>query len=186
MEREVVSTIIQPTVDVLRSRGIDYRGVLYAGLMIADGKPKVLEYNVRFGDPECQPLMARLDGSLVELIDACIDGRAATVKPMWSRDAAVCVVLASGGYPAAYEKGHVISGIENADARDGVTVFHAGTSRDQVGNWTNAGGRVLGVTARARTIELATAKAYEAVGDISWRGMHFRTDIAAKAMDRGQ
>jgi phosphoribosylamine--glycine ligase len=184
MEADIVSTVIQPTIDVLRARGIDYRGVLYAGLMIEDGTAKVLEYNVRFGDPECQPLMMRLRGSLMDLIEACVDGNARASKPQWHDEAAVCVVLASGGYPGAYEKGREIHGIEAAGARSGVTVFHAGTSRNEQGSWINAGGRVLGVTALGNTIASATKRAYEAVGDIGWEGMHFRRDIAAKAARR--
>jgi phosphoribosylamine--glycine ligase len=182
MADEVVSTVIQPTVDTLRGRGIDYRGVLYAGLMIKDGCPKVLEYNCRFGDPECQPLMMRLEGSLVDLIEACIDGTAASAKAVWADDAAVCVVMASGGYPGTYEKGRVITGIEDAGAMDGVEVFHAGTSRDENGNWVNTGGRVLGVTARADTIADATGRAYAAVEKITWQGVHIRRDIARKAI----
>jgi len=185
MADQVVADIIQPTVDALRDRGIDYRGVLYAGLMINDGEPKVLEYNCRFGDPECQPLMMRLDSSLLDLIEACIDGTAASVRPVWSEDAAVCIVMASGGYPESYAKGRVITGIEEADALDGVQVFHAGTSRDDGGRWVNTGGRVLGVTARARTIAAATALAYGAVDKISWQDAHCRRDIARKAIDRG-
>jgi phosphoribosylamine--glycine ligase len=185
MTQEVVSAIIQPTVDALRGRGIDYRGVLYAGLMIKDGKPKVLEYNCRFGDPECQPLMMRLDSSLLDLIEACIDGTARSARPVWADDAAVCVVMASGGYPDTYEKGRVITGIEDADALPGVKVFHAGTSRDDAGNWINVGGRVLGVTARADTIAAATEQAYAGVDKIAWRDVHVRRDIARKAIARG-
>ncbi len=182
MADEVVATVIQPTVDALRGRGIDYRGVLYAGLMIKDGRPKVLEYNCRFGDPECQPLMLRLDSSLVDLIEACIDGNAQSTRAIWADDAAVCVVMASGGYPAAYEKGHVITGIDDAAALEGVEVFHAGTSRDDGGNWVNIGGRVLGVTARADSIADATQLAYTAVDKIAWKDVHVRRDIARKAI----
>ena len=142
----------------------------------------MLEYNCRFGDPECQPLMVRMDSSLLDLIEACLDGSAASVAPVWSDDAAVCVVMASGGFPDGYEKGHVITGIEDAESLAGVAVFHSGTSRDDGGNWISAGGRVLGVTARADTIVAATQQAYAAVDKIAWQDVHFRHDIAAKAI----
>ncbi|TFH21265.1 MAG: phosphoribosylamine--glycine ligase, partial [Myxococcales bacterium] len=181
IEAEITSSIIEPTVATLRDRGIDYRGVLYAGLMIRDGRPKVLEYNVRFGDPECQPLMLRLRSSLVDLVEACVDGDLAGARVEWNEGAAVCLVLASGGYPGPYERGKVISGIEEAAASSSVEVFHAGTSRDAAGNWITSGGRVLGVTAGAGTIDAAVDRAYEAAAQIEWEGMHYRRDIAHRA-----
>jgi len=184
MEQEIVEQILRPTVAELRDRGIDFRGVLYAGLMIVDGKVKVLEYNVRFGDPECQPLMMRLDSSLLELMEACVDGNASGVRASWSEDAAACIVMASGGYPGEYAKGTVIEGIEAAAAIDGIEVFHAGTSRDETGRWVTAGGRVLGVTAKADSIEAAVELAYEATKRIEWEGVHYRKDIGCRAIGR--
>jgi len=182
LKTEITRTIIEPTVATLRDRGIDYRGVLYAGLMIRDGRPKVLEYNVRFGDPECQPLMVRLRSSLVDLVEACVEGDLAGAQVEWNAGAAVCLVMASGGYPGAYEKGKTISGIEDAAAASSVEVFHAGTSRDADGNWVTAGGRVLGVTAGADTIAAAVGHAYEAAAKIEWEGVHYRRDIAHRAL----
>lgn len=181
---EITSTIIEPTVATLRDRGIDYRGVLYAGLMIHEGKPKVLEYNVRFGDPECQPLMVRLRSSLVDLIEGCVEGDVSGIEVEWNAGAAVCVVMAAGGYPGSYEKGTAISGIEAAGAHEGVEVFHAGTTRDGEGTWRTAGGRVLGVTAGADTVETAVRRAYTAVENIHWDGVHYRRDIAHRALSR--
>ena len=182
LEAEITRSIIEPTVATLRDRGIDYRGVLYAGLMIRDGRPKVLEYNVRFGDPECQPLMVRLRSSLVDLVEACVEGDLAGAQVEWNAGAAVCLVMASGGYPGSYEKGKTISGIEDAAAASSVEVFHAGTSRDADGNWVTAGGRVLGVTAGADTIAAAVDRAYEAAAKIEWEGVHYRRDIAHRAL----
>jgi phosphoribosylamine--glycine ligase len=150
-------------------------------MMTKDG-PKVLEYNARFGDPECQPLMMRLESSLVELVEACVDGRADRVRPRWSRDAAVCVVMTAEGYPGAYRKGDVIDGLDAARACDGAMVFHAGTARDDAGRWLTAGGRVLGVTARGATIGIAIENAYRAVACIHWRGAHYRKDIGYRAL----
>jgi phosphoribosylamine--glycine ligase len=184
MEREIVEQVLRPTVGELRDRGIDFRGVLYAGLMITGGKIKVLEYNVRFGDPECQPLMVRLDCSLLDLVEACTDGDASTARAVWGDDAAACVVMASSGYPDAYDKGKVISGIDAATGLDGVEVFHAGTSRDADGRWVTAGGRVLGVTAKAPSIEEAVRLAYDATAKIEWDGVHYRNDIGYRAIGR--
>ena len=184
LRAQVIDSVIQPTIDGLRGRGIDFCGVLYAGLMIVDGQAKVLEYNVRFGDPECQPLMMRMDTSLVDLIEACLDGQAAAAKPVWQDDAAVCVVMAAGGYPGSYTKGTPITGIEAADAREGVKVFHAGTARGSDGGWVTAGGRVLGVTARGANVGQAVERAYAGVGDISWGGAQFRRDIAHRALGK--
>jgi len=182
MSADIVRHVLTPTVAALRARGIRFRGVLYAGLMLTKDGPKVLEYNARFGDPECQPLMMRLESSLVELIEACIDGHADLVRPRWTRDAAVCVVMAAQGYPGAYRKGDVIEGLEEARACEGAMVFHAGTARDDAGRWVTAGGRVLGVTARGRTIDIAIENAYRAVACIRWHGVHYRKDIGHRAL----
>ncbi|RMD86279.1 MAG: phosphoribosylamine--glycine ligase [Candidatus Dadabacteria bacterium] len=181
---EITRSIIEPTVAALADRGIPYRGVLYAGLMICDGRPKVLEYNVRFGDPECQPLMVRLGSSLAELIEAAMEGNLAGARADWKQGAAACVVMAARGYPGEYEKGAVIEGIERAEQDPGVTVFHAGTTLDEQGRWRTAGGRVLSVTAAGETIRSAVARAYEAVGKIHWEGVHYRRDIGSRAIAR--
>jgi phosphoribosylamine--glycine ligase len=182
MSQHVVQNVLTPTVAALRARGVHFRGVLYAGLMMTKDGPKVLEYNARFGDPECQPLMMRLESSLVELVEACVDGRADRVQPRWSRDAAVCVVMTAEGYPGAYRKGDIIDGLDAARACEGTMVFHAGTARDGAGRWLTAGGRVLGVTARGATIGTAIENAYRAVACIRWRGAHYRKDIGHRAL----
>ena len=182
MSQYVVRHVLTPTIATLRARGVHFRGVLYAGLMMTADGPKVLEYNARFGDPECQPLMMRLESSLVELVEACVDGRADRVRPRWSRDAAVCVVMTAEGYPGAYRKGDVIEGLDDARACEGAMVFHAGTARDDAGRWVTAGGRVLGVTARGATIGTAIERAYRAVACIRWRGVHYRKDIGHRAL----
>lgn len=182
MSQHVVQDVLIPTVATLRARGVHFRGVLYAGLMMTKDGPKVLEYNARFGDPECQPLMMRLESSLVELVEACVDGRADRVRPRWSRDAAVCVVMTAEGYPGAYRKGDVIDGLDRARGCEGTMVFHAGTARDDAGRWLTAGGRVLGVTARGATIGTAIENAYRAVACIGWRGAHYRKDIGHRAL----
>jgi phosphoribosylamine--glycine ligase len=143
--------------------------------------PMVLEFNCRFGDPETQPILMRLDSDLLEAIEASIEGRVSDGDFRWSPEASVCVVMASGGYPGTIEVGKRISGIEEADRVDGVKVFHAGTSvRD--GAFYTAGGRVLGVTARAQNLQTAVDRAYEAVGKIQFDGAHYRKDIGAHAL----
>ncbi len=184
LHQEILETVIEPTVATLAARGIDYRGVLYAGLMIKDGRPQVLEYNVRFGDPECQPLMMRLESSLVDLMEACIDGTLASSEVRWKPGAAVCVVMASAGYPGSYRKGDVISGLEAAASQPAVEVFHAGTARDEQGRWISTGGRVLGVSASGPDVSKAVDRAYEAVSKIRWDGVHYRRDIAHRAVGR--
>jgi len=160
-----------------------YRGVLYAGLMVHEGRAQVLEFNVRFGDPECQPLVVRLSGDLVELMERTIDGRLAGAAIEWSPRAAVCVVLAAGGYPGDYAKGKPIDGLNRLrDWRDGV-VFHAGTKQLD-GSFVTSGGRVLGVTGMGDDIGAAIAETYRAVGEISFEGMHYRRDIGRRAMER--
>ncbi len=175
----VVRDILVPTVDALRRESIRYRGVLYAGLMLTPAGPKVLEYNCRFGDPECQPLMARLRGDAVELMLAACQGRLTDIDIDWSPDAACCVVLASSGYPTSPRTGDPISGLESAGAMPGVRIYHAGTARDDQGRIVTAGGRVLGVTATAPTLEDARRLAYDACARISFPGMHYRRDIGA-------
>ncbi len=176
---------VEPVVGTLVARGIDYRGVLYAGLMLTADGPKVLEFNVRFGDPETQVLLPRLVDDPVELLMKTAAGRLGDA-PRFSESAAVCVVQSVDGYPAAPRTGDVISGLapdgQLADALDGVTVFHAGTELDGAGRFRTAGGRVLGVTALAPTLSAARDRAYDAAARITWPGCHYRRDIAHDAV----
>ena len=183
LESLVMEKIIHPTINGLREEGIKYKGVLYAGLMIRDGKPSVLEFNCRLGDPETQPVFARLDSDFVDIALAICDERLSSVKVEWKKDAAVCVVLASGGYPGKYEKGKVITGLDEAGRVEDVCVFHAGTEFVD-GQIVTNGGRVLGVTATGRDIKAAKEQAYKAVGQIGFEGMHYRKDIADRALNR--
>jgi len=178
---QIIETVIRPTIRAMAAEGRPYRGVLYAGLMLTRDGPKMLEYNARFGDPECQVLLPRLTGDLVPLCQAVAEGKGLPGAAVWRPEAAVCVVLASGGYPGAYATGRSIDGIERAEARPGVTVFHAGTAVRE-GRLVTAGGRVLGVTAIGADIPAAIAAAYEAVGDIRFDGVHFRRDIGRRAL----
>lgn len=184
LRRTIVSTIVAPTVAGLAAEERPYRGVLYVGVMLTETGPQVLEYNVRFGDPETQVLMPRLDGDWLELLAACAGDKLAGRRPVWKSDAAVCVVLASGGYPGAYRRGAAIDGLDAAAAIDGCVVFHAGTRAGQQGGLVTAGGRVLGVTALGRDLGAARRRAYEAVSLIGWEGEHHRNDIAADAVER--
>jgi phosphoribosylamine--glycine ligase len=179
----IVDTVIRPTVRAMAAEGRPYRGVLYAGLMLTAEGPRLLEYNVRFGDPECQPLMLRLGADLLPVCRAVAEGKGLPEAVEWRPEAAVCVVLASGGYPGAYATGHPITGTEAAARHPGVTVFHAGTARRD-GRLVTAGGRVLGVTALGADIPTAVARAYAAVGEIRFEGMHFRRDIGRRALGR--
>jgi len=181
--RRILDTVIRPTVRAMAAEGRPYRGVLYAGLMLTADGPKLLEYNARFGDPECQVLVPRLADDLAPLCQAVAEGRGLPEAVAWRDEAAVCVVLASGGYPGSYRTGHPIAGLEAAAARPGVTVFHAGTARAD-GRLVTAGGRVLGVTACGADIPAAIAAAYGAVDDIRFEGMHFRRDIGRRALVR--
>ncbi len=171
--------IIGPSLEGMTADGNPFRGILYAGLMLTDDGPRVLEYNVRLGDPETQSVLLRLDSDLVEICQRIIDGSIGGMKIDWSADSSVCVVAASGGYPGEFEKGKIITGLDEAGEVEGVVVFHAGTMRDEQGSFLTAGGRVLGVTARAATLGEASVRAYEAMGRISFDRMHYRTDIAA-------
>jgi phosphoribosylamine---glycine ligase len=179
----IMSQVMVPTIKALEAEGAPYCGFLYAGLMIKDGVPRVLEFNARMGDPEAQPLLFRMESDAVPLILAALEGGLGGKTIQWSPEAAVCVVMASGGYPGSYEKGKPITGIQEAETLEGVKVFHAGTSRSD-GQFVTNGGRVLGVTARAMGIGAAIDRAYEAVRKIHWDKVHFRTDIGKKAIDR--
>lgn len=180
----ILREVFMPLLAGLKKEGIGYRGVIYAGLMITKDGPKVLEFNARFGDPECQPIMMRLKSDLVPLLEAAIDERVDQVQADWYQEPAVCVVLCAGGYPAAYGKGKEIQGLERLKNWQNGFVFHAGTAVDG-GRWLTSGGRVLGVTARGKTIVDAVQEVYRAVGEISWDGMHYRKDIAHRALKRG-
>jgi phosphoribosylamine--glycine ligase len=184
LERTVMETIMIPTVRAMEKEGRLFRGILYAGLMIRDGDAKVLEFNARFGDPETQPIMARLDTDLIEIIEAILAGSLAKVDIKWKPDAAVCVVIASGGYPGSYEKGKVITGLENAAKHEGVVVFHAGTALRE-GKAVTDGGRVLGVTGLGPVVAAAIDNAYAGVREIFFEGAHFRRDIGARALETG-
>jgi phosphoribosylamine--glycine ligase len=172
-----------PVIQGMKAEGMEYKGILYCGLMMTPRGPMVLEFNCRFGDPETQPILMRLESDLLEAIEASIEGRVSDGDFRWSEDASVCVVVASGGYPGTIEVGKRISGIEEAERTDGVKVFHAGTTRRD-GEFYTAGGRVLGVTARGANLQTAVERAYEAVGKIHFDGAHYRKDIAARALKK--
>jgi phosphoribosylamine--glycine ligase len=179
IEKRVRTEVMDRFIAGLKADGIDYRGMLFPGLMLTPEGPKVLEFNCRFGDPETQVLLPRLDGDLVDLLEATIDRHLAGVTAQWKSEAAVCVILASGGYPGPYTIGKPIHGITAPS--DSVTVFHAGT-REEDGQLVTSGGRVLGVTALGNDIAQARDRAYAAVGNISFEGQHYRSDIAVKGL----
>ena len=179
MERRVMETIVRPAIAALAKEGAPYRGVLYVGLMLTSDGPRVFEFNCRFGDPECQALMVRWPGDLVPLLLAAARGAAWPALAAWPPHASVCVALASGGYPGKYRTGLPIEGIEAAEAKPGIQVFHAGTAL-RGGTLVTAGGRVLGVTALAGDLPAAIRAAYDAVKEIRFEGMHYRTDIGRR------
>ena len=178
----VMRTIVRPTIDGMKAEGIPYKGVLYAGLMLTKDGPKLLEYNVRFGDPECQVLMMRLMSDVVPALIASCDGELKDFDLRWFDETALTVVMASRGYPGAYEKGTVIRGLKEAGEVDGVHVFHAGTAANAKGEITATGGRVLNVTAMAPTVAEAQKRAYAAVDRIDWPEGFCRRDIAWRAL----
>lgn len=180
---QITKEILVPLVDGMNRNGTPYKGVLYAGVMITPGGPRVLEFNVRFGDPETQPILMRLKSDLLSVMLAVCDGTLDEITLEWDPRPAVCVVMASGGYPDHYEKGKVITGLEQAEELHDVVVFHAGTAQKDGSVVTN-GGRVLGVTATGDSIADAKKKAYEAVDKIKFEGVYFRRDIADKAIKR--
>lgn len=180
----VQAEIVEPTFRGLAEENIFYQGILYFGLMLTKEGPKLLEYNVRLGDPEAQPILMRLHTDLMELFEAVVQKRLGTVDLHWSPDPAICVVMSSRGYPAKPEVGKQIQGIEEAEKVGGVKVFHAGTRLDD-GHVITSGGRVLGVTAEAENLETAFERAYEAVQRISFEGCHFRRDIGKKGILEG-
>jgi phosphoribosylamine--glycine ligase len=186
---KVLKEILIPTVKGMAEEGIVYKGVLYAGIMLTSRGPRALEFNCRFGDPENQVVMPLLETDLVEIMEAIIEDRLDKIEVKWSKNSAVCVVLASGGYPGKYEKGKEIKGLEEVNQMENVIAYHAGTkylASRQTGNsgfFTN-GGRVLGITSLADDIPGAIKRAYEAVDKIDFEGMHYRKDIGARALKR--
>ena len=176
LRQKVRDTIMLPLVRAMKSEGRPYKGILYAGLMLTKNGPKTLEFNARFGDPETQPLLVRMESDIVPLFEACIDGTLDQHELRWKPEPSVCVVMAAEGYPGSYEKGKEISGLNEARALLDVVVFHAGTKTEEGKVLTN-GGRVLGVTATGPDTPNAIKKAYEAVDKIQWDGIHFRKDI---------
>ena len=182
MAGTIMETIIEPTIRGMAADGMSYKGILFAGLMITDSGPKLIEYNCRFGDPECQVLMMRLESDLLEILLAAVTGELHQVKLEWSRNTALTVVMAVNGYPGSHEKGSEIRGINDAEST-GARVFHAGTKADGKKILAN-GGRVLNVTALAPSVEKAKAKAYDAIAKIDWPEGFCRTDIGWRAIDR--
>jgi phosphoribosylamine--glycine ligase len=180
---EVMSTVVTPAVTRLLEEGRKFKGVLYAGLMITEAGPRVLEFNGRFGDPETQPQMVRLESDLVDLLEAAVDGDVLKAEVRWSAKPSGCVVVASGGYPVRYEKGKVVSGLAEAEAVPGVTVFHAGTKFENE-SYVTTGGRVLGVCASDDTLGGAMGKIYDACGKIRFEAMYYRRDIGAIREER--
>jgi phosphoribosylamine--glycine ligase len=180
LEERILATIVRPALAGIAREALPYRGFLYCGLMLTSSGPKVLEFNCRLGDPETQPLMARMDADLAELLSAAADGRLDPTRVSWKPGASLCVVMTSGGYPGEFETGHEITGIDDAEAIPGVTVFHAGTKREGARYYT-CSGRVLGVNATGPSIETARRTAYQAVQKICFAGAHYRTDIALSA-----
>ncbi len=183
LHEQVMEKVMMATVKALAAEGCPYKGMLYAGLMIRDGVAKVLEFNCRFGDPEAQPLLMRLNNDLVDVVEAVIDGNLGSITLDIDPRPTVCVVMASGGYPGSYTKGYPIAGLDKAGEQKDVVVFHAGTAEDK-GILVNSGGRVLGVTAIDEDLENAISKAYTVVNMIHWQDCYFRRDIGQKALRR--
>jgi phosphoribosylamine--glycine ligase len=181
VHERILEKVLRPLIQGMGEEGRPYRGVLYAGLMIDNGHPKVLEFNARFGDPETQPMFMRMKGDLVPILEACMNGSLSRCRIEWDSRPSVCVVMASRGYPGDYEKGKAIAGLEEVSRMEDVFVFHAGTAQkdDRV---ITSGGRVLGVTGLGEDIPRAIEKTYQAVKKISWEGVQYRTDIGRKAL----
>jgi phosphoribosylamine--glycine ligase len=183
LTERIMREVMIPTVRGMKNEGVPYKGVLYAGIMVTENGPKVLEFNVRFGDPEAQPILMRLDSDLVDIMSAVSEG---TLKPemvSWKPQAAVCVVAAAKGYPGSYEKGFPISGLDEAARLPDTFVFHGGTA-DKDGKVVTNGGRILGVTGLGDTVSQAIDRAYECMGKIQFEGIHYRKDIGARALKR--
>jgi len=180
MRQKVRDKIMLPMIRAMQQEGRPYKGILYAGLMLTKAGPQILEFNARFGDPETQPLLVRMDSDIIPIFEACIDGTLDKCPLQWKNESSVCVVMAAKGYPDSYEKGKRISGLKDANALPGVVVFHAGT-KEQDGEVLTQGGRVLGVTAIGDDTATAIFRAYEAVEKIEWNGIHYRKDIGHRA-----
>ena len=180
MRQKVRDKIMLPMIRAMQQEGRPYKGILYAGLMLTKAGPQILEFNARFGDPETQPLLVRMDSDIIPIFEACIDGTLDECPLKWKNESSVCVVMAAKGYPESYEKGKPISGLKDANTLPGVVVFHAGT-KEQDGEVLTQGGRVLGVTAIGDDIATAISRAYEAVEKIKWNGIHYRKDIGNRA-----
>ena len=185
LRREVMTRIIQPTLDEMAARGTPFTGVLFAGLMITETGPQLIEYNVRFGDPECQVLMVRLRDDLLALLKATVDGTLSTMTVHWRDEAALTAVLASKGYPGAYDKGSPIDRLDDIDRLGDIVVFHAGT-KNEGGRVVSNGGRVLNVTALGNTVQEAQYRVYNAIDVLDWRGGFYRRDIGWRAIQRGR
>ena len=186
LEEKILTKIIEPTIAGMAAEGAPFTGVLYAGLMVMQGEPYLIEYNVRFGDPECQPMMMRFQGDLVEVLDAGGRGALEEVKSKvsWADETALCVVMAAKGYPGSYDKNTVIKGVQEADATPDTVVFHAGTAAGDGSDYLSIGGRVLGVTSTAPSVAEARDKAYQAVDQIDWPNGFCRRDIAWRALKK--
>jgi phosphoribosylamine--glycine ligase len=183
VHEKIIEKILRPIIQGMGEEGRPYKGVLYAGLMIHEGHPKVLEFNARFGDPETQPVLMRMKGDIIPILEACIKGNLSQYKIEWDSRAAVCVVMASKGYPGDYEKGKPISGLREVSQMEDIFVFHAGTALKD-GRMSTNGGRVLGVTGLGKDIPRAIERTYQAAQKISWEGIHYRKDIGQKALCR--
>ena len=181
VHEKIMNEILRPVIDGMAKEGRPCKGALYAGVMVSEGQPKVLEFNARFGDPETQPVLMRMKSDIVPVLEACCHGTLSEQRIEWDKRASVCVVMASGGYPGDYEKGKKIQGLEDVSRMKDVYVFQAATAMDQNGIVTN-GGRVLGVTGLGEDIPKAIERTYEAVRKISWEGVHYRNDIGQKAL----
>lgn len=181
VNKRILERILRPAIQGIAEEGRPYKGVLYAGVMIAEGHPKVLEFNARFGDPETQPVLMRMKGDIVPILEACIDGNLSQCRIEWDERPSVCVVMASKGYPGDYERGKAIAGLKEVSRMEDVFVFHAGTAFKD-GQIVTNGGRVLGVAGLGEDIPKAIERAYQAVRKISWDGVHYRTDIGQKAL----
>ncbi len=173
----IIESIIEPTLDGCRKERFPFRGIMFLGLMMTKEGPKLLEYNVRFGDPETQAILVRLETDLVDICDAMLGGSLDEIEIKWRQGNSACVILASEGYPSEPRKGDVITGLGDMPATADLTVFHSGTARNEAGNFITSGGRVLGVTSTAVSLEVALAEAYDAANRISWPGMQYRRDI---------
>ncbi len=177
LQQKIQQTIITPTLRALQSEGIDFRGIIYFGLMITDGEARVLEYNVRFGDPEAQVVLPLLETDLLDIFQAVLDGNLSELSLKWSKQKAVCVIMASGGYPEKYQTGYQIRGLEEIGRQEDIMIFQAGTKKEQ-GKIYTAGGRVLGVTALGEEFQSTRERAYRAAAGIDFQGAHYRSDIA--------